>query len=93
VLGKEYRRVPHPSIHDGEEGPDLNPPGEGFELYRHKDPEKVRTKGWHGYYWARRTEGGDYKIRTVPSSLGEPSASGGVFPKDGFEKHYEKVDP
>jgi hypothetical protein len=93
VLGKEYRRVSHSSIHDGEEGPDLTPPGEGFEFYRHKGAEKVTTKGWHGYYWARRTEGGDYEIRTVPSSLGEPSASGGVFPRDGFEEHYEKVDP
>jgi hypothetical protein len=92
VPGKEYRRVPHPSIH-GEEGPDLTPPGEGYELCRHKDVEKMRTKGWDGYYWARRTEGGDYEIRTVPSSLGEPSASGGIFPKDGFEEHYEKVDP
>jgi hypothetical protein len=85
--------VPHPSIHDNEDGPDLTPPGEGFELYRHKDAEKMRTKGWHGYYWARDTEGGDYEIRTVPVSLGEPSASAGVFPRDGFEKHYEIVDP
>jgi hypothetical protein len=92
VLRKEYRRMVHPSIHD-EEGPDLSPPGENFELYRHKDAKKLRTKGWHGYYWARHTEEGDYEIRTVPSSLGEPSASGGVFPKNGFEKHYEKVDP
>jgi hypothetical protein len=32
-------------------------------------------------------------MRTLPSSLGEPSASGGVFPKKGFEEHYEKVVP
>lgn len=29
---------------DEEEGPDLIPPEEGFKLYRHKDPEKMRTK-------------------------------------------------
>ena len=81
-----------PPPFENEESPDLSSPGEGFELYRHKDAEKMRTKGWHGYYWARRTEVGDYEIRTVPSSLGEPSASGGVFPKVGFEDHYEKVD-
>jgi hypothetical protein len=39
----------------------------------------MRTKGWHGYYWARRTGEGDYEIRTVPSSLGEPTMPGGVF--------------
>ena len=44
------------------------------------------------YYWARRTERRDYEIRTVPSSLGEPSASGDVFPREGLEEHYEKVD-
>jgi len=37
--------MPHPSIHDDEKGPDLTPPAEGFELYRHKDAEKMRTKG------------------------------------------------
>jgi hypothetical protein len=67
----------------------LVPPEEGYELYRHKNPEKV--KNWHGYYWARRNEMGDYEIRSVPSSLGELSAPGGVFPKEGFEKHYEKL--
>ena len=82
----------HPSIHDDEEGPDLTPPGEDFELYQHKDAEKMRTKGWNGYYWARRTEEGAYEIRTVPSSLGEPSAHGGIFPTKGFEEHYKRVD-
>jgi hypothetical protein len=85
--------VPHPPIQDDQEGPDLTPPGEGFELYRHRDAENIETRTWHGYYWARPTERGDYEIRTVPSSLGEPSASGGVFPREGFEEHYEKVDP
>jgi hypothetical protein len=52
----------------------------------------MRTEGWHGFYWARCTEGGACEIRTVPSSLGEPSAHGGTFPEDRFRKHYEKVD-
>jgi hypothetical protein len=80
-----------PSPFDDEERPDLTLPGEGFELYRHKDADKMRTKAWHGYYWTRRTEEGDYEIRSVPSTLGEYSASGGIFPKEGFEQHYEKV--
>jgi hypothetical protein len=67
VPGKEYRRVSHSSIHDAEEGRDLTPPAEGFELYRYKDAEKMRTKGWHGYYWAKRTEGGDYEILALIS--------------------------
>jgi hypothetical protein len=76
---------------DDEEGLDLTPPEEGFELYRHKDTEKMRTKDWHGYYWAKRTEQGNYEIRSVPSSLGEHSVSEGVMPREGFEKHYERV--
>jgi hypothetical protein len=76
---------------DDEEGPDLAPPEEGYELYRHKDVERMKTKNWRGYYWARRTEEGDYEIRSVPSSLGEHSAVGGVMPKAGFEEHYERV--
>jgi hypothetical protein len=81
-----------PSLFDDREGPDLTPPGEGFELYRHKHAEKIRTKGWHGYYWARRTQEGDYEIRSVPSMLGEHSLPGGVMPKEGFEEHYVKVE-
>jgi hypothetical protein len=68
-------------------------PEGGFELYRYKNADKMRTKNWHGYYWARRTEDGDYEIRSVPSTLGEHSAPGGIFPKESFEQHYEKVDP
>jgi hypothetical protein len=81
-----------PTLFDDQEEPDLTPPGEDFELYRHKDADKMRTKGWHGYYWARHTEQGDYEIRSVPSMLGEQSMPGGLMPKDGFEAHYEKVD-
>jgi hypothetical protein len=69
------------------------PPEGGFKLYRHKNAEKMRTKNWHGYYWARRTGEGDYEIRSVPSTLGEHSVPGGVFTKESFEQHYEKVDP
>jgi hypothetical protein len=79
-----------PSHEDELEGLEFTPPGEGFDLYRHRKAGEMRTEGWHG--WARRTEGGAYEIRTVPSSLGEPSVHGGTFPKEGFEKHYEKVD-
>jgi hypothetical protein len=71
-----------PSLFDDQEGPDLSSPGEGFEPYRHKNADKMRTKGWHG----------DYEIRGVPSTLGEHSRPGGVFPREGFEQHYEKVE-
>ena len=50
----------------------------------------MRTKNWHGYYWAKQTEEGDYEIRSVPSALGERSVPGGVMSKEGFEEHYEK---
>jgi hypothetical protein len=53
----------------------------------------MRTKNWHGYYWARRTGEGDYEIRSVPSTLGEHSVPGGVMLKESFEKLNEKVDP
>jgi hypothetical protein len=68
-------------------------PEGGFELYRYKNADKMRTKKWHGCYWGRQTERGDYEIRTVPSALGEHSLPGGVFPRESFEQHYEKLDP
>jgi hypothetical protein len=49
------------------------------------------TKGWYSYYWAKRTEEGDHEIRSVPSTLGEHSVPGDVFPKESFEQHYEKT--
>jgi hypothetical protein len=70
----------------------LAPPEAGFKLYRYKNVADLRTKGWHGYYWAKPNEAGDYEIQSVPASVGEPSVPGGVFPKEGFEEHYEKVD-
>lgn len=69
----------------------LTPPAEGFELYRHKDADETRAGGWSWLYWARRNEAGDYEIRAV---TGEAySVPGGVFPREGFEEHYEKVEP
>ena len=66
-------------------------PEEGFELYRHKDAEKMRTKNRRGYYWTKRTEQGNCEIRSVPSSLGEHSVPGGVMLREGFEEDYERV--
>ena len=85
-------RGDEPSLFDDREGPDLAPPGEGFELYRHKNAEKMRTRNWHGYYWAKQNEEGDYEVHSVPSMLGEHSVPGGVMPKVGFEEYYEKAD-
>jgi hypothetical protein len=97
VLGKEYGSVSprgnEPSLFDGQEWLELALPGEGFELYWHMNADRMRTRGWHGYYWARRTEEGGHEIRSVPSTSGEHSAPGGIFPKEGFEQHYKKVNP
>ena len=75
------------------DGPDTSPPGEGFELYRHRNAGATRARGWHGLYWARQDEAGDYEIRSVPASLGEPSADAGVMLGEGFERLYERVNP
>ena len=75
----------------GDEGLDLTPPEGGYELYGHKKAGAMNTKNWHGFYWARRNEEGDYEIRTVPVSSGEYSAPGGVWPGEGFEKHYVRI--
>jgi len=88
--------TPREDLPRGEEFGELGepvPPGEGYGLYRHKKPEEMKTKNWHGYYWARPSAEGDYEIRSVPTSLGEPSVPGGVFPKEGFEELYERVNP
>jgi hypothetical protein len=74
-----------------QKGSDLTPPEEGYELYRHKNAGGTKTGNWHGLYWARRSEEGDYEIRSVPTSTGEPSAPGGTFPRAGFKEHYVKV--
>jgi len=74
-----------------EEGLDPSPPEGGYELYRHKNAESMQTRNWHGFYWARQNEEGDYEIRTVPISSGEYSASGGVWSREGFERNYARV--
>ncbi len=73
--------------------PNLRPPEEGFELYEHKNAKSVRTRGWSGPYWARQNDAGDYEIRSVAREGEAYSMTGGVFPKEGFEEHYEKVSP
>ncbi len=79
--------------HDDLEDLDLTPPERGYELYRHKNAAQMNTKNWRGLYWARRNEEGDYELRSVPHSEGEHSAPGGIFPREGFERHYERVYP
>ena len=69
----------------------LKPPAEGFELYRHKDAERMTTQGWSGLYWARMNEAGDYEIRSVAREGEAHSVTGGIFPMEGFEEHYEKT--
>ena len=71
----------------------LTPPAEGFELYRHKEAGETRAGGWSGLYWARRNEAGDYEIRAVTGEGEAYSVPGGVFPREGFEEHYDKVEP
>jgi hypothetical protein len=85
--------VPPETPGEDREGPDRAPPGEGYALYRHKSFARLPTAGWHGLYWARKNAAGDYELRSVPTSLGEPSAAGGVMPGTGFESLYERVDP
>jgi hypothetical protein len=76
-----------------DEGLNLTPPAESFELHRHKNAERMRTRGWSGLYWARKNEAGDYEIRAVTREGEAYSVTGGIFPKEGFEKHYEKRSP
>jgi hypothetical protein len=76
-----------------DEGLNLTPPGEGFELWRHRNADKMGTEGWSGLYWARPTSGGDYEIRTLAREGEALSYPGGVFPKEAFERLYERVDP
>ena len=90
-MGTSHNLSPHADNDDALFEP--FPPQEGFELYRYRDADKMSTKGWHGYYWARRTGEGDYEILSVPSSLGERPVPGGVFPRKAFEKLYEEVVP
>ncbi len=68
------------------------PPEGGYKLYRHRNADALRTRDWHGYYWARRTADEDYEIRSVPASLGEPSTAAGTVPGEPFERLYQEVD-
>jgi hypothetical protein len=68
------------------------PPEAGYKLYRYRNADDLRTRDWHGYYWARRTAGGDYEIRSVPASLGEPSTPAGTVPGEPFERLYQEAD-
>ena len=43
-----------------------------------------------GLYWAGINEAGDYEIRSVTREGEAHSVTGGIFPKEGFEEHYEK---
>ena len=74
-----------------QEGLNLTPPGEGFELYRHRNAARLSTRGWSGLYWARRIPSGDYEIRSVAREGEAHSYSGGVFPKKAFERLYARV--
>lgn len=82
-----------PTFPNGEGLPYPDPPEPGYELYRHRNAATIRTRGWHGLYWARRTARGDYEIRSVPTSLGEPSVRGGTMPAEAFERLYERTTP
>jgi hypothetical protein len=75
------------------EGLNLEPPEEGFELWRHRNADKMGTEGWSGFYWARPTSGGDYEIRTLAREGEAYSYPGGIFPKEAFERLYERMDP
>ena len=72
---------------------DLNlvPPEENFELYRHKNADKMSTRGWSGLYWATKNEAGEYEIRTVTKKGEAYSYPGGVFSEEAFERLYEKA--
>lgn len=73
------------------EGVRAGPPGEGFALYRHRSAGKLGY--WHGYYWARRRGSGDYEIWSIPDHPGGRPVPCGIFPREGFERRYERCDP
>ena len=77
---------------DPYEGPNLEPPEGGFELWRHRNADRMGTEGCSGLYWARPTSDGDYEIRTLAREGEAYSYPGGVFPKAAFERLYERVD-
>jgi len=74
-----------------QEGLNLTPPAEGFELYRHRNADRLSTRGWSGLYWARVTTSGNYEIRSVAREGEANSYPAGVFPKEAFERLYAIV--
>jgi hypothetical protein len=71
----------------------LEPPERSYELWRHRNADNMGTSGWSGLYWARPTSGGDYEIRTLAREGEAYFYPGGIFPKEAFERLYERVDP
>jgi len=78
---------------DPYEGLNLEPPEEGFEMWRHRNSGRLGTEGWSGLYWARREQSGGYEIRAVLKEGEAYSSPGGVFPGATFERFYERVEP
>lgn len=68
------------------------PPAAGFELYRYRSAGRMRTRGWSGLYWARRTPAGDYELMSVATNEGERPVRVGTFPRESFERLYERVE-
>ena len=75
------------------EGLNFEPPEGDYELWRHKNADRMGTSGWSGLYWARPTSGGNYEIRTLTREGEAFSYPGGVFPGEAFERIYERVNP
>ena len=92
-MGHDRRERKERVADDPYEGLNLEPPEGGYELWRHRNAEKMGTKGWSALYWARLTSGGDYEIRTLAREGEAYSYPGGVFPRAAFERLYERADP
>jgi hypothetical protein len=48
---------------------------------------------WFSVYPSKETDAGDYEVRAVTGEGEAYSVTGGIFPQEGFEAHYEKVHP
>lgn len=66
------------------------PPAEGFEVYSHRNAEQMTTQGWSGCTGRGSMKQEAYEIRSVTREGEAHSVTGGIFPKEGFEEHYEK---
>jgi len=58
-----------------------------------KNADNTAMREWSRLYWARRNEASGYEIRTVAKEGDAYTVTGGVFPKQGFEEHYEGANP